>query len=278
MKNDYSTIEHDYLHIKDCFSSYKFTYKEKKSKLYFLQNINDPSVQDTAPLLDISKKQLENVKSVYTAVDEEIKSYSTLIYEEDLSLKANQELLDSLTEEEYKLEKELASYQELCDKVELNEKLNNKLDQIEAEITQVFSNSEILKTEISKNEDLLISEHEEINRLKDLRSELAIKQKRLTIINIDNYIEDIYSWFQQVSEIYGKIFGNLEFYSQGDNYFIKVQNEAKFIEVVLKDKKIVDVHFSTGLNDEAFEELERLKVYAINTNDVRLLLLELSNL
>lgn len=273
MKEDFSTIEHDYLHVKDCFNNIKFTYKERKGKLDFLQNIYSNTIQDSTPLLDTYKKQLEDVKSVYKLIDDEIKNYSSLIFEEELDLKKNKEILEKLAIEEQKLNKEFDSIKDLSEKMELNDKLNYELDNIEIEIKKIFSENENLGNEINKSSNLLSSKEEEINSLKALKTELAVKQKRLTIINIDNYIEDVYCWFELVNDIFNKIFGKITFYSDYEKYFIKVQKENDFIEVVLKDKKIVDATISKNLSEEKFKEFEKILNYSREINDCRLLLL-----
>lgn len=51
MSKDFSRIEHDFLHSKNCFSNYKFIYKERKSRLDFFQNINNDVIQDSTELL-----------------------------------------------------------------------------------------------------------------------------------------------------------------------------------------------------------------------------------
>ena len=62
MEDDFSTIDHDFLHIKDYFSNYKFGYKERLSKLDFFQNLNNESTIDTSELILSAKSQLVEVK------------------------------------------------------------------------------------------------------------------------------------------------------------------------------------------------------------------------
>ena len=122
MKEDYSTIEHDFLHVKDYFSNYKFTYKERKSKLDFLLNINNVPVGDN--LISSSKQQLVDVKNLYKEIDHELKNLSLDVRKEETLLEDNKKIHKRLCEEEEQLNEEFKKYSALSEKLELNDRLN----------------------------------------------------------------------------------------------------------------------------------------------------------
>lgn len=278
MSDDYSTIEHDFLHVKDYFSNYKFTYKERKSKLDFLLNIGNETVQDTTSLITSSKDQLVEVKNVYKQIDKEIKDLSVKVYEEEVNLKQATKHLEALLEEEKSLEQEYNYLYSLNEKLLVNDKLNQEFDTMEHEINSLFVGIDNFRSLIdsSKTESKLTEERE----LRELRNDLAAKQKRLTIINTDNYIEDIYYWHKQYQEIMEKLVGTLSISTGEGKCSIRIQrsdgNNSYIIEVALRGKHMIDASISKNVEEEMLKEFERLKGYSLKINDARLLLLFLS--
>lgn len=271
MKEDYSTIEHDFLHVKDYFSNYKFTYKERKSKLDFLLNINSVPVGDTSSLISSSKQQLVDVKNVYKEIDQELKNLSLDVYKEETLLEDNKKVHKRLCEEEEQLNEEFKKYSVLSEKLELNDRLNQEFDLIDGEIKSIFLEIDNLKSEM--NPMKIESKSAEEKQLKDLKCELAAKQKRLTIINTDNYIEDSYYWHKQYEMMLERAFGELNIRSVDDKICIKLQkSENQYIEIMLQDKKIVDASISKHFSEEKIREFEAFKEYSIQINDARLLL------
>lgn len=268
-KYDYSTIEHDFLHVKDYFSNYKFTYKERRSKLDFLLNISNEPAQDTSCLMASSKEQLVEVKNVYRKIDEEIRELSGLIYTEEDSLKRNREELERLTTLENSLQKEYEYLLDLHEKVLENDKLNEEFDNVEENINQLFNEIESKRSLIDPS--ILEEKKEEERKLKEVRNELAAKQRRLTIINTENYIEDIFYWQKEYLEILEKIFGVMAVTVSEDRCCLKVsKNDSKSVlEANIKGKKLLDCFISSE-KDCDFPEI---KEYALQINDLRPLLI-----
>lgn len=268
MKEDYSTIEHDYLHVKDYFGNYKFTYKERKSKLDFLLSINHNAIQDTSSLINSTKCQLKEVKKVYKELDEEIRSFSKCIYDESECLDSNKAKYENLMKEESKLLKELENIKDFNEKLEANHKLNSKLDAVEVEINNTFLEIEELKMHFSN--DNIELRKQELASLKETKNDLAQKQKRLTIVNIHNYVEDIYCWYELLKDILEKILGKI-IVSSSETFNIRFQkSEGNFLEIELQGNKLKDVLTSQNLMNDEFTFL---KQYSMMINDASFLIL-----
>lgn len=278
MDDDYSTIEHDFLHVKDYFSNYKFTYKERKSKLDFLLNIGNESIQDTTSLITSSKEQLVEVKNVYKQIDKEMKDLSIEVYEEEANLRQATERLEILLEEEKRLEQEHGHLYSIGEKLLINDKLNQEFDAMEHEINNLFVGIDHLKSQVdsSKIESKLAEE----KKLRELRNDLAAKQKRLTIVNTDNYIEDIYCWYKQYQEILEIVVGVLDISIEEEKCCVQIKRSTDgndyVVEVILRGKSLIDTSISKNVPEDKYKEFEQLKEYSMKINDARLLLLFLS--
>lgn len=269
MAEDFSTIEHDFLQVKDYFNNYKFIYKERKSKLDFFKNITAEAPQDTTDLLNSSKEQLVAVKQVYKDLDEEIKTLSQEIYTRELENENKKQQINDLTQEEQEL---VEKYERLCligEKLRVNESLNEEFDKIENEIKDTCQKIDMNK-EFLNNIDLNGKIQEE-QELKNLKQELAAKQKRLTIINTDNYIEDIYSWYEGVEEFFRKLFGNVSLQMIDDRCVIRMEYNDGNLEIILKNKKIHEMNFNCSVSESLLRQLEEVKAYCSKIGDIRIL-------
>lgn len=271
-EQDYSTIEHDFLHVKDCFSNYKFTYKERRSRLDFLLNIANEPARDTASLIASSKEQLVEVKDFYRKIDEEIRQLSIEIHREEEKLSQNSERFRELEEMENALQNEYEHLADLHEKVLISDKVNEEFDEIEQGINEMFI--EIEKKKAVTGGTLINSKLEEEGQLKEIRDDLAAKQRRLTIINTENYIEDMFYWKKQYLEILEKIFGSVSVSSSDDRSCVKIARKGNVLEVNIKGKRVVDCFISkNSLDEEHQREFEAIKSYSLRINEVRPLLM-----
>lgn len=270
---DYSTIEHDFLHVKDYFSNYKFTYKERRSKQDFLLNINSEPAHDTTSLIASSKEQLVEVKNVYRKNDEELKDLSEKIYQEEIDLNKNKERLQELTKLELSLQMEYEHLLNLHEKMLINGKLLEEFDEVESNINNVFVEIDNKKQLIDPS--AIEGKLEEEKQLKDVKNELAAKQRRLTIINTENYIEDIFYWEKQYLEVLDKIFGKMTATVSEDRCSLKIAKSdgASILELNIKGMKLLDCFLSTNIVKLENGEFEALKQYALTINDARPLLI-----
>lgn len=269
---DYTTIEHDFLHVKDYFSNYKFTYKERRSKLDFLLNINNEPARDTSSLIASSKEQLVEVKNTYKEIDEELKGLSVEVFNEEQALMEATTQLNELSSLEAALQKEYNQLLGLHEKILINDKLNEEFDGVERCLKEVLVEIESKKVQLEGPS--LESKQEEERQLREKRNDLAAKQRRLTIINTETYIEDIFYWKKHYLEILEKIFGVVEVTSTEDRTCLKISRNEAVLEVNIKGKQLIDCFLSRkAFSEEKQIEFERIKKYSLQIDDIRYLLI-----
>lgn len=269
MNEDFSTIEHDFIHTKDYFNNCKFNYKERRSKLDFFQNINNSTVQDTADLLNEAKSQLVSVKGVYTELDTEIKNLSQELHEYNCKTREQVSFLEELTAEKKEQDLRAERLKELYEKFQESADLNNELDGIESEIKRLYRKIDEYKA-ISEGSKLSALRQEETD-LGALQKELAIKQKRLTIINTDSYIEDIYYWYDTLSNFLESIFGALSLKLVKQGLLIQITVDQAHLEAVVRDNKLAEASLQGQVTEQQQEAFIEAKNFSIQTNNLLLL-------
>lgn len=268
---DYSTIEHDSLHMQDCLSQCKFGFKERQSKLIFFQNIHNEPSADISDIISASKSQLKEVKAIYKQLDPEIKRMSIEIFEYETRTKINSMRLAELEKEEKELSEVYQSKLSLIEKQKIENSLNEELNALEIEINHLFSEIDKVNEQISQIS--INKKIEEEKTLRDNKIELASKQKRLTIVNIENYTEDIFFWYKQLSYLLKSIFGTLNAHMTEDKCIVSVRKNDFFIETTMKSRKLIEVVFNKVNDSEKTVMLENFKEYALKINDARAILL-----
>lgn len=266
---EFSTIEHDFLQVKDYFSNCKFIYKERKSKLDFLQNITNENINDTSDLLASSKEQLMNVKKVYSEIDAEIKEISQQIHECEVELETKSTMLSVLEQEETELIREHERLDDLYNKLRVNDSLNEELDSIESKIKETYQEIDRYNAQL-ESFDIDGKKREEME-LRSTKTELAARQKRLTIINTDSYMEDIHCWYENVGEFLKNVFGEISLQMVDDRCLLRISDERGSVEVVLKEKKICELNVKRPFNEKEMELINECKAYCNSINDMRML-------
>ncbi|KAI4291018.1 hypothetical protein PAPHI01_0292 [Pancytospora philotis] len=264
-EEDFSTIEHDFLHTKDYFSNYKFPYKERKSKLDFFQNIHAPIAQDTTALLEASKAQLVEVKQQYRDMDQQIKQLSLDIYATDLRLIQRSAELAELEEEEAALRAEYEQTRHLDEKLQINSSLNEELEAIENRIKSSYAQINQAQEAIGRFD--LDARRAEEAELRAHKLELAAKQKRLTVINTDSYIEDIYAWHQHLQMILENVFGTVTTHCEENRLVLRVAFKGAVLEMVVKDQRLVGCSLSGSPCAAAVERFNGSREHSLATNN-----------
>ncbi|KAI5149506.1 hypothetical protein ENBRE01_0949 [Enteropsectra breve] len=253
--DDYSTIEHDFLHTKDYFNHYKFIYKERKSKLDFFHNINSTSVRDSSDLLEEAKSQLVSTKNIYKDLDAEIKNLSQEIYSAERMGEERRRKIEALKQDELSLIAEYEKMSKINEKLQINDGLNREFDQIEEKITNMYVKMENTKKLLES--DSLSKKQLEKEELLKTKLVLAAKQKRLTVINTDNYIEDIYYWYEQTANLLKKVFGDVSVQTSDEKCNIKIKKGEKVLEIFLINGNYEDFILTTP---DVEEETQFLKI------------------
>ena len=272
-----TNIENQFEELNEYFSNVKFAYKERKSKMFFYDSILlDEAVAIDTKVLEQAKKNLQEVKAEYR---EREKKSKTLCLE-----------LDEL-DRNYK-EKE-AERMLLQEKLDMLKKNSNKLNLIKKHLSMENDMKTQLDTLIKENTEKeakldktrAFLENDEVKEAEKIEGELIAKMnemnakvKRMTLINTETDIEEIYFWYKALAEMYKSLFGNIsyEITNEGRNYKISFNFSSKNIKeatITLVDKNLKDVQL-TGDNLNLFmEEYIKVKELCIKTNDPRLFLL-----
>ncbi|KAF7683148.1 hypothetical protein TCON_1640 [Astathelohania contejeani] len=277
----YDTIEHDYMHIKDYFNNYKFGYIERLSKQIFLQSLNTPKLEcdksmelSLSDILAKSKEQLKQVKENIVEAQNCISELSTSYTEE-------KKKYEELEEENKRLETELIK---LRKKKEDNEKKCNDI----RTIMNLISISEAKQEEISKwiaelemkKESITIFNisalREEVDKLKEIRDNLTIRQRRWSRINLDTYLEDMHIWYQSNIELLQKIFGCQieDIKNIPDGFEMKLKNNSLQCNISIINGKFKNTK-NKGNKFENEDWFKELVSYCELLNESRLFILKL---
>ncbi|EOB14768.1 hypothetical protein NBO_16g0053 [Nosema bombycis CQ1] len=243
MKEEYSedweTIEHEMMHVEDYFSNHKIAFTEKMAKLYFLKNLKDANSNDKIyECLDRSKKQLVEIKKKGVEVRDDIEKISKEIYDtemahKNISLEVYEKEYNEMVEELKQLEIDLKNQDEFTE-------VNNKYQGLCTEVKNKSEQIAYLEKEIAF---LAVSElEEEYHKLKEEKSRLESKQKRLSVIQYEKYIEELYFYYSTFISFFNKLI-DMEVTSSisGSSIFIKCHNENIDVEIIIKDEGIQDI-------------------------------------
>lgn len=252
---EFETIEHDMVHIKDYFRNYKFGMQERLSKLYFLQNLNTTKINDSNDLLKTSKEKLVEIKNKGKEYDQIIKDTSIKIYNVEKEIEIKKKEIDDLDLkiEQHNKELETKQTQSLLLNTFINAK--QKYDQVYEEIQKTLSKI----TEIKKNLD--INKEFNVEELEKHRNKLQTRTRRLSVIQYEKYIEDLFDFYSNFNLELTKIFGcNISSTISSDNILIECKKLDKIIKIEINNGKIVNIK---GINDEC------LVKYFIKVNNPR---------
>lgn len=266
MEEDFSTIEHDFLHMKDCFNNYKFAYKERKSKLDFFQNIGGAAVRESSGLIALAKQQLVEAKNVYKRLDGELKVLSQELYEAEIRCSEQRAAIESLEEQESQLHGELDRLMKLEEQMKISEDMNAELDKIEEEIKWTYGQIEAGKPAQLQAE--FDERKKEEAKLYEIKQGIAEKQRRLTIVTIDSYIEDLYIWHQRVAALLEAVFGKIETEQSENGCIIRITTGDAQLVALVQDRKLREAKL-VGSSDESKQaKLEAQANYAYSYNDL----------
>jgi predicted HAD superfamily phosphohydrolase len=253
---EYETIEHDMIHIKDYFKNYKFGIQERLSKLYFLNNMNTNKINDSTELLKSSKKRLVEIKNKGKECDKSIFELSSKIV--DIDKEIENEKLNIKNSEEILYKKNI-EYDELSKKgtlVQEYENMNLKYKSVCGEIENVLSRISVLKQDLESKKDYNIEE------LENHRNKLMSRTRRLSVIQYEKYVEDLYDFYTKIKNMVERIF-RIQISTVSDNNKLTIcvtKEDKNELRITIEDGKIDNIK---GLGNELIEKYYR------NVNDPR---------
>lgn len=265
-----NNIENEFSYIKEYFRNVKFAYKERKSKLYFYQNLINKNIDFIAfNTIKTAKEDLKNTKNTFKELNDSIKSLSNEIYFQNIEIK--------------NLSKE---YMELTKTLEKITVKNQNMETIKFNLSNQNTilkqyNDIKLKNNLLYNNILQIKKKMQFNELNELmikqqsieneKISLSKKIRRLTLVNTTNDIEDIFYWQKMISTIYKTIFGEIKYKIIDNKYKITIFYKIE-LNLTICNKTLIDIDI-TDYNEAEIKNFTILKEWCIKINDPRLILI-----
>lgn len=239
---EFETIEHDMIHIKDYFRNFKFGMQERLSKLYFLQNLNITKINDSSDLLKKSKEKLVEIKNKGKEYDSIIKETSVKIHNIEQEIENKTKELNELNEKIKQHNSDLDAKQ--AQSLLLNSYIGakNKYNRVYEEIQKTLSKI----TEIKKN--LEFTKEFNIEDLEKQRTKLQTRTRRLSVIQYEKYVEDLFDFYSNFNIEVSKIFGvNIISKVLSDTIYIECEKLNKIVKIEVNKGKIINIE---GIVDE----------------------------
>ncbi|AFM97903.1 hypothetical protein EHEL_030040 [Encephalitozoon hellem ATCC 50504] len=273
--NRYETADHDYMHAKDYFNNYKFGYIERTTKTLLLQSLRpeDRQGEDLLTILNQSKSQLKDVKSIGQEASRSISELSELIYDAKNKLLKYEEMLKYEIEREKSSKEECARLESLDENLRIYDELVSQFDRGCKEMQENAEKINALKKEI---EMLSTSEaEEELKSIKSRRDKLSGRKKRLSLITMESYIEDSYNWYRKALEFIRNVFGiDLVTVEQENNeMYMRLKVFTCEVGIFVRDGRMIESKLYGTSNEDLALLFPSLSKLAISINDPRILLM-----
>jgi hypothetical protein len=274
MGNKYQTADHDFMHAKDYFNNYKFGYIERTTKTHMLQSLRPEERQqeDLLGILNESKKQLKQVKSVSHEVSKSIAELSELIYNTRRALEAGAEEYSNECRREDSLK---AEYSKVVSTDE-NLRMYKELDQAFARGCSRIQ-GDVEKIDVLKKEIAMLGTQEaeeELRVLRTKREKLSGRQKRLSLITMENHLEDIHAWYTKATRLVQNIFRIriMTIEQENNEMYLRFKLPLCEVGIFVRNGQMVDAKLY-GSGDETLHlYFKTLRDFAVLTNNPRILL------
>lgn len=270
-EDSFETIEHDILHIKDYFHNYKFSYIERATKQYFYEKLREKnfSEEKVGDILNKSKAQLIEVKSVVREAGEVIRDYSARIFRIENEIKANEEVLASESKRLTQLEDEVHDLEEKSKDMLRQVALEREMKEVGDELQGLIKDVEVKKQAIANIETPHL--REEINSLKTRKEKLLARERRMSKMMMESNVNDLYFWYNKGRELLEKMLGCrvCGYEIQGGKMLMRFCIRGLDVEVVISEGVFVDARVLGGVKSPNFDSI---KEYAIRIDDVKFFL------
>lgn len=271
MSDEFETIEHDIIHVEDYFHNYKFSYIERATKQYFCERLREKNFADdkVGEILSRSKAQLVDVKKVSKDAGVMIKECSAKIFDLESEVGVKEDVLAGESRRVAQMESEIRSLEEKSHDVLKQNTLGKELREACEDLQVLIKEIEIKKQDIANIDTKHL--RDEVAELKTQQEKLLIRERRWSKVIMENNIDDLYCWYTKGSELIEKIIGcRIKGYETTGNRMVVRFEVKKFdVEVLIEDGRFVDAKILGGIELSNFN---RIKEYAVQTDDVRFLL------
>lgn len=277
--NRYETADHDYMHAKDYFSNYKFGYIERTTKTLLLQSLRPDQRQpeDLLGILNQSKSQLKSVKQVGKDASAAIAKLSELIHDAKERLLKCEEMLSDEEARERALAEEYSRLESLDEGLRTYDELAALFDKGCKEVQEGIDRMNAVKREV---EALSTREVEdELARMRERKEKLSARQKRLSLITMESYVEDSYTWYVRALEFVENAFGiRLVTVEQESNeMYMRFDASGCEVGIFIRDGQMVDSKLYNASDGNAALSFEALSRLATLVNDPRILLMQVAS-
>lgn len=263
-------IENEFNYIKEYFQNVKFAYKERKSKLYFYQNLINKNIDFvTFNTIKTAKENLKNTKNTFKELNDSIKSLSNEIYFQNIEMKNLSKEYIELTKTLEKITMKNQNMETIKFNLNNQNTILKQYNDIKSKNNLLYSDILKIKKKMQFNEiNELIIKHQSIENEK---ISLSKKIRRLTLINTTNDIEDIFYWQKMISTIYKIIFGEIKYKIMDNKYKITIFYKIE-LNLIICNKTLIDIDI-TDYNETEIKNFTILKEWCIKMNDPRLILI-----
>ena len=274
--NRYETADHDYMHAKDYFSNYKFGYIERTTKTLLLQSLRPEQRQadDLLGILNQSKEQLKGVKQVGKDASESIAELSERIYDARDRLSRCKDMLGREEVRAESLSREYSRLESVDEGLKTYDELAAQFDRGCREVQESIDRMNAIKGEV----DMLSTSEveEELRRMKARKEKLSGRQKRLSLITMESYVEDSYTWYTQALEFIGSVFGIrlVTVEQEGNEMYMRFKTAGCEVGIFVRDGRMVDSKLYSSADPQAAQSFETLSRFAVLVNDPRILLMQ----
>ncbi|KAL6122325.1 hypothetical protein NUSPORA_00626 [Nucleospora cyclopteri] len=270
--SDFTSHNDDELNsIKEYFNNVKFAYRERQSKMYFYQSMDADEIYVGQKVIEQAKENLQAVKNNFEEKNLKIKQLA----EETVELEGK------ATEKKNEVEQLKLSIKTLKEENVkmrfIGENLSNKKglkEQLEGVNLQIKNTQlEVRNLNSFLEEDRINSYKAEEKSLMEQKKELGKNVKRLTIMNTENDIEEIFFWYNSVVDFYRGLFGEVKYKIDEGILEITVVGKKREIKLILIDKKLRDIQIvnleEERMEEERMKEFLKYKEWCIGMNDGR---------
>ncbi|KAH9411842.1 hypothetical protein HK407_03g05940 [Ordospora pajunii] len=269
----YETADHDYMHAKDYFNNYKFGYIERTTKMLLLQSlkVEDREAQDLLTILSSSKAQLKSVKSVGSDASKLIAELSEATHEMELRLRECEKALHEEQQREMDLAEEYSRIEALDENLKSYDELVIQFDKKCQDIQQHVDKIDLLKKKLALLETT--DAEEDLRGMRAKKENLSARQRRLSLIAMENYMEESYAWYSRAVEFVKNMFGIqiVTVEQENNEMYMRFKALASDVGIFVKDGAVVDCKLYNANNEILENMFKSISKVAVLINEPRML-------
>ena len=274
-------LEAEFEALTEYFTNVKFAYRERESKLYFYEKLeNNEECALDSKVLEQAKNNLQEVKEVYEKREEKMKVLSGEIFDLQNKLQLSETKKKELKREVDAMKMNKDRLQVIKNNLKNQNSIKEQLEKAKIANAEKIKSINLMQTKLEGN-DLQELLHEE-NKLQEKKKSLTSRVKRMTIVNTENNMEDIYFWQKALLCFNKKLFGEIKHEISSDENTLTIScltesEEISRVEIKIKKQKLTDIQIYGENIQKYMEEYLKIKEKCLFLNDPKLILLFVAN-